>query len=82
MVKRHRRAAGASDVPTRKARKIKKEKNSLCARKDSSFSETVDKKKHLAKTIRGIYRFDAATIRTADDFHSRETSANYVELNG
>jgi len=44
MVKRHTRAAGASDVPTRKARKIKKEKSSACARKDSSFSENVDKK--------------------------------------
>lgn len=44
MVKRHRGAAGASDVPARKDRKIKKEKSSVCARKDSSFSENVDKK--------------------------------------
>ena len=81
MVKRNTRAAGASDVPMRKARKIKKERSSVCARKDNSFSENVDKKKHLAKTIRGIDSFDAAKIRRAHDFHSRETSANYVELN-
>lgn len=81
MVKRHTRAAGASDVPTRKVRKIKKERSSVCARKDSSFSENVDKRKHLAKTIRDIDRFDAATIRRVHDFHSRETSANCVERN-
>jgi len=77
MVKRHTRAAGASDVPTRKGRKIKKERSRVCDRKDSSFSENVDK----TKRIRGIDRFDAATIRRNHDFHSRETSANCVELN-
>jgi hypothetical protein len=81
MVARHTREAGASDVPMRKARRIKKERSSVCARKDSSFCENVDKRKHLAKTIRGIDRFGAATIRRVHDFHSRETSANCVELN-
>jgi hypothetical protein len=81
MVKRHTRAAGASDVPKRKARKIKKERSSVRARKDSSFSENVDKRKHLVKKVRGIDRFDAETIRRVHDFHSRKTSANCVELN-
>ena len=49
-MKRHERAAGAWDVPTRKSQKIKKkERSSVCARKGSTFSETVDKVKGKVK---------------------------------
>jgi len=62
--------------------RLKKERRSVCARKESLFSENVDKRKCLAKTIRGTDRFAAATMRRVHDFHSRETSANCVELDG
>lgn len=57
MVKRNTRAAGASDVPMRKARKIKKERSSVCARKDNSFSENVDKKKTPRENDKGHRQF-------------------------
>lgn len=58
----------------------KKDRSSVCARKGSTFSETVDEIKHLTKSIRGIDRLDAATVTRVHDLYSREMSANCVEL--
>jgi hypothetical protein len=79
--KTNKRAAGATGVSAHTVQKIKKEERGVCDKKGNFFSEIVNKRKYLVRTIKDIDGFDAATIRRGHDFYSRQRSANCVELN-